>query len=68
MNSTCEGTDASFRAGDRMDTKSCATYRHHTALGEPNSCQCVGCLIGGECTKWEENLTDDYPAQMERMK
>lgn len=33
--------------------KSCATCIHRTAIGEAIPAACAGCIVGGECTKWE---------------
>lgn len=41
--------DSSFPDGMRC----CATCRHHAPIGAEIRSACCGCIINGECTKWE---------------
>jgi len=41
--------DSSFPDGMRC----CATCRHHAPIGAEIRSACCGCIIGGDCTKWE---------------
>ena len=36
-----------------MNAQSCATCRHHTAIGAPIHSACADCIQGGACTRWE---------------
>ena len=35
------------------DKRACGTCRHHTAIGEKIPAECRGCIVRGECTKWQ---------------
>lgn len=36
------------------ERKTCGTCRHRTAIGEKIPAECRGCIVCGECTKWED--------------
>ena len=40
--------------GSFPDLRCCATCRHQTPIGAEIRPACCGCIVGGECTKWEE--------------